>query len=261
MKKILCTLFVFFIIMLMSSCTLKKKIAVNSFGANNIPATIESNNDFSNLETPVREDGAVFEGWYSSMNFDSKYKINSSSDDIGSYTLFAKYDKCYSFSLRYGTLGCYGVEDVNAIKLFDGDYYIDYFIPSGEYNIAFTKYSEARVGSIMIMSNDGYTAKDGYPYLRQVDYKKTGQKETVTIAEGEHVFITHDSVFLFQRTDVNSSYVTYKLGPITNNLGLFGAVFGISFAVFFVVFTSIAVVLVIKYKKKIDKSNHVKENY
>lgn len=252
MKKILGCLCALFVILLMTSCSMKKEISVNSFGANNTPATIESNSEFSNLENPVRDDGAVFEGWYSSMNFDSKYKVNSSSDSIGSYTLFAKYDKCYSFSLRYGTLGCYGVEDVNATKMSADDYYIDYFIPSGKYDITFTDYSEAKIGSIMIMSNDGYTAKDGYPYLRQKDFSKTGQKESITIADGEHVFITVNSVFLFQRADVNSSYVSYQMGPIVNNPVNFWAVFGIAFAGFLVLFSTIAVVMIIKIKKKTE---------
>ncbi len=184
------------------------------------------------------------------MNFDSKYKVNSASDEIGSYTLFAKYDKCYSFSLRYGKLGCYGIEDANATKISADDYYIDYFIPSGKYDITFTDYSEAKIGSIMVMANDGYTKKDGYPYLRRKDFNKVGQKETVTIAEGEHVFVTVNSVFLFQRADVNSSYISYQMGPIVNSSFKFWAVFGIVFVSFLVLFSTIAVVMIIRIKKK-----------
>jgi len=237
--------FIFFVALscILVSCTSSKKYIVNSFGGTIDGETVEAN-DFSLelLGTPTRDDGAMFEDWYMSLNFDDQFKVTSETKEVESGLLFAKYDKCYCFSLRYGTLGCYGQQDPNYSATF-----IDYFIPAGKYDVTFTDYSTAKIGSVMIMSNSGYTKKDGYPYKRQNDFKKTGEKQTIIITEDEHVFVTSNSVFLFQRSDVDSKYSTYSSEISFGNTfhKVFWPVFGVAFAFFLILFA----IVVLKIKK------------
>ena len=217
MKKRVGVLLLFIIIIssfAFGGCEKESGFAVCSFGANNMPNRIELNNNMiEDPGIPVRDDGAVFEGWYYALNFDEENKVDFSKEVINTGAIFAKYDKCYCFSLRYGVLGCYGVEDpYYAIDYsWDKDVYIDYFIPVGTYKVTFTNYSSAKIGSVMIYKNDEYTRKDGYRYLRQNDYTKYGEEQQIVVTENEHVFVTANTVFLFQRTDVDSKYSEYSI--------------------------------------------------
>lgn len=238
----------------LASCSNENTIIINSFGATNLPKTINAENNFVGaISTPVRDDGAVFEGWYYSINFDEKYKIDPSKTPVPNNTLDAKYDKCYCFSLRYGTLGCFGVED-EYYKLDypdQNDTYIDYFIPAGRYNVTFTDGSSAKIGSVMIYKNDGYSRKDGYPFVRQQWFRNYGEQQEIIVNEDEHVFVTSNTVFIFQRSDVDSKYTDYQLS-INNSSKTYWIIFIIVFVILFIVFFFIFYKLLKKQGNRID---------
>lgn len=250
-SKILYFLLTLIFVTCLCSCTSNKKIKINSFGANNIPSSINEIGEISSLQTPIRNDGSEFEGWYYSLNFDEQYKVNSH-DSGRSDCIFAKYDNCYCFSLRHGTLGCFGVKDPNYTE----DVWIDYFIPAGEYSVTFSDYSTAKIGSIMILSNNDYTVKDGYQYIKQFDYKKHGERQTITLLEDQHIFITVNSVFVFQRNDVEKNYVEYSMSDDSFD---FIQVFLISFAILLPICFVATILIRKKSKNKTNISNEKEE--
>ena len=170
------------------------RIIINSFGSNNTPMYLEPHESLDKLEIPTRDDGAIFEGWYYSLNFDEKFKVKNH-NELEYVIINAKYDKCYCFSLRYNVLGCFGKEDTNGIN---------YYIPSGNYKVTFTTFSKAKSGNIMVYDKNNNL-------VRQIDYLKIGEEKNIIINEDEHVLITEDSVFEFQRVDVDYKYVEFRM--------------------------------------------------
>lgn len=170
------------------------RIIVNSFGADNVPSILEPDESIDKLPIPIREDGAKFEGWYCSLNFDEKYKIGDS-NNYYYYIINAKYDKCYCFSLRYGVLGCFG---------HDNNGNIEYYLPAGSYEIKFTDFSKADKGNIKVYNKDNNL-------IKQEDFKKVGEVHLLTIKEGEYVSLSENTVFEFQRSDVNPKFIEFRL--------------------------------------------------
>lgn len=174
--------------------TIKKdtKIIINSFGATNIPSIANSDLDINNLPVPIREDNAQFLGWYYSLNFDEKYKVDPSKK-LEFYILNAKYDKCYCFSLRYNVLGLFGKEENSNI---------DYYIPKGEYKVIFTEFSNAKSGTFKVINNGNV--------IKEETYNEIGESKNITINEGDYIAISIDSVFEFKRTDVNPEFTKFR---------------------------------------------------
>lgn len=187
----------------------RNKIVINSFGANNTLKHLKKDQTLKDLETPIRDDGAKFEGWYYSLNFDKQAK--SDVCVVEPLVINAKYDKCYCFSLRYNILGCFGKKD-EFIKEVDSDnYHIDYFIPKGEYRVTFTDFSKTNKASLFIRSNDNYSKEEGYPIIEKLDYNEKGKYKHITIKENEHISLSEDAVFVFQRTDVDPKYTKFRI--------------------------------------------------
>ena len=168
-----------------------KKIIINSFGADNVPTHLGMNKRLEDLEIPVRDDGAKFEGWYYSLNFDKQFK--SDVCELEPIVINAKFDKCYCFTIRYGFLGCFGKSD---------NYDINYYIPSGEYFVKMTDFSKAESSKIEIVSDDN---------VKTVDFSEIGKGHHITIKDGDYIKTTVDSVFMFQRKDVDPKYVHYRI--------------------------------------------------
>ena len=170
------------------------RIIVNSFGADNVPSILEPDESIDKLPIPIREDGAKFEGWYCSLNFDEKYKLGDS-NNYYYYIINAKYDKCYCFSLRYSVLGCFGKEN-------NGN--IEYYLPCGSYNIRFTDFSKAKKGTIKLFDSNNNL-------IKQESYKKKGEVHSFEVKEGEYVSISENTVFECQRMDVNPKFIDFRL--------------------------------------------------
>ena len=177
-----------------TTCGKNFRIVINSFGATNIPLYLERGESLDILDTPVRSDGAIFEGWYYSLNFDQRFKVNEEKD-LEYVIINAKFDKCYCFSLRYSVLGCFGKE-------IDG--VINYYIPSGDYKITFTDFSNSKEGKITILD-------DNNNILREVNFNKLRESKNVIIKENEHVLISNEAVFELQRNDVNPEFVKFRM--------------------------------------------------
>lgn len=185
-----------------------RKIIINSFGATNVPKHLRKHELLNDLEIPVRDDGAKFEGWYYSLNFDHQFRADICEEEA--LVINAKYDKCYCFTLRYNILGCFGKYDEN-IKENEEDYKINYFIPKGEYKVTFTDFSKAKKGVLTVLSNDKYTEGEGYQVLEQYEFDNVGKSKKITIKEGTNLSLNENSVFMFQRVDVDPKYTHYRI--------------------------------------------------
>ena len=175
-------------------CGKNYRIVINSFGATNIPLYLERGEHISSLDIPIRDDGAKFLGWYYSLNFDDKFKVDESKD-LEYVIINARFDKCYCFSLRYNVLGCFG--KTNNEK-------IEYFIPSGSYKVTFTDFSNSKEGKITILNSNN-------EIIKEISFNKIKEVKNIIINEEEHVLISSDSVFEFQRNDVDSKYVNFRM--------------------------------------------------
>ena len=170
------------------------KIVINSFGADNTPEYLKSDESILNLPTPIREDGAKFLGWYYSLNFDEKYKAIDPTN-INYIVLNAKYDKCYCFTLRNGVLGPFGKETSSRG--------IHYHLPKGEYKVCMTEFTKCHKGSIKVYKN----------HLKEetLVFDEVGKEFNLSLDDKEYLAISANSVFLFQRVDVNPKFIKFNL--------------------------------------------------
>ena len=155
---------------------------------------------------PQRADGSNFTGWYYDLAFSKKADYY---DVFSAKSLIAGYEVNYIFALVQGTPGCYGKE-------VDGEY--EYFIPAGTYYVTMRTESEATIGGLSVFSNDGYVEGVGYTYLLK-NYKfYPKERYEVTISDNQHVYLTVNSMFLFERKNVEEKYVDRR---VYNNIPLF----------------------------------------
>lgn len=180
----------------------KNKVIINSFGADNIPSHLKLTQRLEDLEIPVRDDGAKFEGWYYSLNFDKQFR--SDICVFEAIVINAKYDKCYCFSLRHNILGCFGKYDESIKEENSDDYRINYYVPKGAYRVTFTEFSKANKGILKVFNNNN-------ELIKEYDYENIGNYKHLTINENEYINLSNNSVFMFQRTDVDSKYTKFKI--------------------------------------------------
>ena len=119
----------------------------------------------------------------SDENVVTEQRLEKKADKKNDYTLLENStlsDKIYS--LEYGELGEFGKEEI-----FDGDKYINYYLPSGKYRIL---HKESRINKIFIVSDSTHMNSEGRvedDFSSSIDLNKTDLFE---LKDGEHIELT-----------------------------------------------------------------------
>ncbi len=192
-------LLIVLLVISMAGCYSSKQVGIGLLGGNlTTKPQLSENRIITGIENPTRDDGAQFQGWYTNLSFNEKIDITKPIPE-GCNGIIAKWDKCYLFTLVYNRSAFYGIER---------DGIIGYYIPAGTYKIQMLKDSGAQIGSILICSNSGYSYSDGYPIITTIHFNNGETAESITISENQHIEITVNSIFEFQRVGVNQKYLS-----------------------------------------------------
>lgn len=97
--------------------------------------------------------------------------------------------------LKYGEYGDYG-KDV----IYDGEAYIEYFVPYGKYNVTSeTKNVTVYVASdIIIKNSDGY---DENNILTETFFKNINETKIINIPQGNHIELTINAIVNLEKID------------------------------------------------------------
>lgn len=153
------------------------------------------------LNSPTRDDGAVFEGWYADSTFDESVRLTPGVSRVKSGSeIKAKWNKCYAFTLYDGIKGPYGQKNQ--------DWY-EYYVPAGTYRVEFSSVSRAQIGKVYVCSNTGYSPSDGYPVLKTYTFNSHGSKHQISLTSDQHFWVTINSVWFCQRSDVDAKYTKW----------------------------------------------------
>ena len=201
LKFKLCTFILLIIVFTMSlaGCSNAKQVGIGLLGGRlSEEPQLNENRLITDMEIPTRDDGAQFQGWYTNLSFNEEVDITQPIPE-NSDGIIAKWDKCYLFTLVYNRKAFYGVER---------DGIIGYYIPAGIYKIQMLKDSGAQIGSILICSNSGYSYSDGYPIIKTIRFNNGEIAESVVISDDQHIEVTINSIFQFERVGVNQKYLS-----------------------------------------------------
>lgn len=198
--RFLC-LFLLIVVLMFSllGCYSSQKLGVGLLGGDlTVKPKLNENRLITDIGIPTREDGAQFQGWYTNLSFNEEVDITQPIPE-NCDGIIAKWDKCYLFTLVYNRKAFYGVER---------DGIIGYYIPAGTYKIQMLKDSGAQIGSILICSNSGYSYSDGYPIIKTIRFNNGEIAESVAISDDQHIEVTINSIFQFERVGVNQKYLS-----------------------------------------------------
>lgn len=239
-------------ILFITACTNSEKyVTFCTLGGNEIGAIkISDNNQISVIpENPLRDDNATFEGWYTNLSYDEKVDFTTKSFS-GNTVLYAKWDKVYLFTLVYNRQG------------FSGQYkggVLDFFIPAGSYNVTMMDSSTAKGGNVMVCDSNNYSATDGYSITQNVYFPRGATKEII-ISSDNCVEITVNSVFMFERSDVNEKFLdtTYsEPAPINEDPNDFLLIFLISLLIFIGLVSAFMAYVLTKNKNNNTRSDSI----
>lgn len=97
--------------------------------------------------------------------------------------------------LKYGEIGKYGKEEI-----YDGEKYISYYIPAGEYTVTNMSY---KLSCVFIESNGMYKNNDGYwdnDIIKSIYLKKMNESQIFVIGEDMHISLSMNSHVKFSNT-------------------------------------------------------------
>lgn len=99
------------------------------------------------------------------------------------------------YILKYGEVGQFG-KNVD----YDGQRYINYYMPAGKYSVEFMDESTAEIGSVMVDENKTYKNSSGYTEdktVSQINFNKNTDMspKEITVSKDDHIFITVNGVF------------------------------------------------------------------
>ena len=201
LKFKLCTFILLIIVFTISlaGCSNVKSVGIGLLGGSlSKEPQLNENRLITDMEIPTREDGAQFQGWYSNLSFDEEIDGTKPIPENCDY-IIAKWDKCYLFTLVYNRTAFYGVER---------DGIIGYYIPAGTYKIQMLEDSSAQTGNILVCSNSEYSYSDGYPIIKTISFNRGAIAESVTISNDQHIEVTTNSIFQFERVGINQKYLS-----------------------------------------------------